>query len=47
MKSRASDKFWILYGRLSPETQRLADRNYRIWVANHWHPSLHLLRDGG
>jgi hypothetical protein len=41
MRSRASDQFWELYQRLPPEIQRLADRNYRFWMANHWHPSLH------
>jgi hypothetical protein len=41
MKSRASDRFWRLYQQLPPEIQRLADKNYRLWVGNHWHPSLH------
>lgn len=41
MRSRASDKFWRLYGELPPEVQRLADKNYRLWVADHRHPSLH------
>jgi hypothetical protein len=41
MKSRASSQFWHLYHRLSPEIQRLADKNYRLWLADHAHPSLH------
>ena len=41
MRSRASGKFWRLYSQLPPEIQRLADKNYRLWMADHWHPSLH------
>ena len=41
MKSRASDKFWLLYHRLPPEIQCLADRNYALWRENHCYPSLH------
>jgi hypothetical protein len=41
MRSRASSRFWRHYSRLPPEIQRLADKNYRLWLANHWHPSLH------
>jgi hypothetical protein len=41
MKSRASTRFWRLYQQLPPEIQRLADKNYRLWRADHWHPSLH------
>jgi len=41
MRSRASSRFWRLYSQLPPEIQRLADKNYRLWSANHWHPSLH------
>jgi hypothetical protein len=41
MKSRASNKFWRLYNQLPQEIQKLADKNYRLWVGNHWHGSLH------
>ena len=41
MRSRASGKFWNHYGQLPPDIQRLADKNYRLWAGNHWHPSLH------
>ena len=41
MRSRASSKFWRLYSQLPAEIQRLADKNYRLWVADHCHPSLH------
>ena len=41
MNSRASARFWRLYHRLPPEIQRLADKNYRLWLGNHAHPSLH------
>ena len=41
MKSRASSKFWRLFHQLPPETQRAAVKNYGLWLANHWHPSLH------
>ena len=41
MNSRAFSRFWRLYHQLPPEIQRLADKNYRLWLANHRHPSLH------
>jgi len=41
MNSRASTRFWRLYHQLPPEIQRLADKNYRLRVTDHWHPSLH------
>jgi len=41
VRSLASSKFWRLYRELPPDIQRLADKNYRLWVADHWHPSLH------
>ncbi len=46
MRSRASARFWRLYHQLSPEIRRLADKNYRLWVADHWHPSLHFKKAG-
>jgi hypothetical protein len=41
MRSRGSSRFWRLYAQLPPEIQRLAEKNHRLWQANHWHPSLH------
>ncbi|MCL4790035.1 MAG: hypothetical protein KJ070_25175 [Verrucomicrobia bacterium] len=41
MSSHGSSRFWRLYSQLPPEIQKLADKNYRLWVADHWHPSLH------
>lgn len=41
MRSHASSRFWHHYSQLPTEIQRLADKNYRLWVADHWHPSLH------
>ncbi|MEO7317882.1 MAG: hypothetical protein ABIZ56_02720 [Chthoniobacteraceae bacterium] len=47
MKSRASLKFWLRHGALPPAIQRLADKNYRLWLADHWHPSLHFKKVQG
>ncbi len=41
MRSRASTAFWRCYQGLPPQVQRLAQKNYRLWLADHWHPSLH------
>lgn len=41
MKSRATARFWKLYGDLPRETQFLADKTYRLWRNNPQHPSLH------
>ena len=46
MTSRASTRFWRLYHQLPPQVQRLADKNYRLWQTNHWHPSLHFKKVG-
>ncbi len=40
MKSRASGQFWKCYHQLPGHIQRLADKNYRLWLANQRHPSL-------
>jgi hypothetical protein len=34
MKSRATARFWKLYGELPRETQFLADKTYRLWRDN-------------
>lgn len=41
MRSRASSRFWRLYEKLPPHIKRLAEKNYRLWMTDHWHPSLH------
>ena len=40
MKSRASRRFWERYHQLPEHIQRLADKNYRLWLADQRHPSL-------
>ena len=49
MKSKASGRFWKCYNNLPEHIQRLADKNYRLWVANPHHPSLDFkrLKGGG
>jgi len=41
MNSRCTRAFWQLYNGLPPDIRRLADKNYRLWREDHWHPSLH------
>jgi hypothetical protein len=41
VNSRATSAFWSCYHALSPEARQLADKAYRLWRDNHWHPSLH------
>ena len=40
MTSRASRRFWKLYRSLPEPIQRLAAKNYRLWLENAAHPSL-------
>ena len=47
MKSRATARFWKLYGELPRETQSLADKTYRLWRDNPQHPSLHFKQLSG
>lgn len=47
MKSRATARFWKLYGGLPHETQELAKKTYRIWCDNPRHPSLHFKQLAG
>lgn len=44
MKSRATPKFWKLYGRLPRHVQRRARRAYELWRMNPDHPSLRFKR---
>lgn len=41
MRSKATARFWALYRELSPRTQLLAEKAYRLWCEDHSHPSLH------
>jgi hypothetical protein len=40
VNSRASSDFWKCYEQLPGHIQRLADKNFRLWKINPWHPSL-------
>jgi hypothetical protein len=39
--SRGTSEFWRLYRGLPAEVRMLAQKNYRLWSANAYHPSLH------
>ena len=39
--SRGTPEFWQLYRALSADAKTLARKNYRLWSANAFHPSLH------
>ena len=46
MKHFASPEFWDARGRLRPEVQALADKNFALLKADPRHPSLRLKRVG-
>jgi hypothetical protein len=46
MKSSTSTAFRKQFGALSPEVRRLARKQFRLWLEDHWHPSLHFKRVG-
>ena len=46
MNNHANSRFWILYEALPPEIQRLADKNFKLFLNNPSHPSLHFKRVG-
>lgn len=46
MKSRASSKFWKCYGALTPQLQRLAVKQYRLWLNDPSHRSVNFKRVG-
>ncbi|SET44491.1 ParE family toxin-like protein [Hymenobacter actinosclerus] len=46
MKHQASSRFWQAYNRLPADMQRLADKNYDLWLKNPAHPSLHFKKVG-
>jgi hypothetical protein len=37
----ATPRFWQLYKQLPEAAQRLADKNYKFWLKDPRHPSLH------
>ncbi len=39
--SRGTDEFWRLYHALPAAVRGTARKNYRLWQANAFHPSLH------
>jgi len=39
--SRGTSEFWRRYRALPAEVRMLAQKNYRLWSANAFHPSLH------
>ena len=39
--SRGTEAFWRLYHALPAEVRGTARKNYRLWQANAFHPSLH------
>ncbi|MGB7746357.1 MAG: hypothetical protein WBN75_03640 [Verrucomicrobiia bacterium] len=41
MNSKAASTFWKSYEKLPVEIRRLALKNFRLWLANPRHPSLH------
>jgi len=47
VNSRVTCAFWSRYNALSPEARHLADKAYRLWRDNHWHPFLHFKKVGG
>jgi hypothetical protein len=39
--SHGTPEFWRLYRALPADVRLLAQKNYRLWSANAFHPSLH------
>ena len=39
--SRGTSEFWRLYRTLPADVRTLAQKNYRLWSAKAYHPSLH------
>jgi len=46
LKHQASPRFWQTYEKLPADIQRLADRNYRLWLQDRLHPSVHFKKVG-
>ena len=47
MKSTATPRFWKLLNELPHEIIELAEKNYRLWLENPRHPSLHFKKLAG
>jgi hypothetical protein len=46
MKSSTSATFREQLAALPPEVQRMARKQFCLWLQDHWHPSLHFKRVG-
>ena len=46
MKAEADRNFWQCYARLTPELKRVAKKQFKLWRADHHHPSLQFKRIG-
>ena len=44
MKSTATPRFWALLNALPPEIQKLAEKNFHLWLKDPHHPSLQFKR---
>jgi hypothetical protein len=44
VNSIATRRFWDLFNALSPEIQKLAAKNYELWLRDPHHRSLHFRR---
>lgn len=47
MKSSGTSKFWQAYRQLPESIRELARKNYRLWMRDPRHPSLHFKKIGG
>jgi len=47
MKSHATRQFWRSYRDLPPGIRRTAVKQYRLWIENPRHPSVHFKNVGG
>jgi hypothetical protein len=46
MKSSTSAAFRKQFEALAPDVRRQARKQFRLWLEDHWHPSLHFKRVG-
>jgi hypothetical protein len=44
LKSRTTEEFFFLFGKLPPNVRESARKSYRLWRDNPAHPSLHFKR---
>ena len=47
MTSGTTPEFWKHYRQLPEPIQRLADKNYKLWIENPRHPSIHFKKIAG